>query len=398
MGYIPEELIAEILQYLDVKTILRLKCVSKSWNTLLSNPTFVEKHLNKSSQNPHLTPKYTYPNLYGAFSLVPFPVRSLLENPSITIQNDTLHKWGPPFKVVGSCNGLICLFSGYYHNETQHRDYRCSFWNPSTRTTYQDLVVLTHDDIDDYVNPHSWKFMFGYDDSTRTYKVVAYRIDFERENVRQVTGESEVKVFSVGDGDNCWRTIQSFPVIPFDPKFDRYSRVSNHLNGTINWLAINNYFYSFYEYESITRVEQFVIVSLDLSTETYKQYLLPQGFDEVPFVQPDLSVLMGCLCFSHDSKNMEFVLWQMKEYGVQESWTRLFKISIHNLRMHYPVYAYAFEFVCLYVNGETVIFADAYGKKAVLYNLRDQRGEIIKISNADFSYAMNYVESLVSVP
>ncbi|KAK2446178.1 F-box/kelch-repeat protein [Trifolium repens] len=302
MGFIPEELIAEILSYLDVKTVLRLKCVRKSWNTLISNPTFVEKHLIKSSQNPHLTLMYRQPNGNGShsLSLVPFPVRRLLENPPITLQNDTLHQWELYYQVAGSCNGLICLFSDY----SQHLDYRCSrcsFWNPSTRTRYHDLVVLRY-----YHHLDSSRFMFtfGYDDSTSTYKVVAYRIEDGETSM-----ESEVRVFSVGDGDNCWRNIQSFPVIPLDwPNNHHIGANANHLNGTINWLAINKYFDSFYEYKHITHVEQFVIVSLDLSTETYKQLLLPQGFDEVPFVQPNLNVLKGCLCFSHDSKKTEFVL------------------------------------------------------------------------------------------
>jgi hypothetical protein len=240
MGFIPEELTAEILTYLDVKTIARLKCVNKSWNALISNPTFVEKHLNKSSQNPHLTVLYKYDKDY---SLVPIPVRRLLENPSITIQKDTSHNLEFWYEVTGSCNGLICLVSDHVYARQHH--YRCSFWNPSTGKTYQDLVVLRHDLPRDYVNrprdyfnPHSccrFMFTFGYDDSTRTYKVVAYHVKGEKKN--KASGDSEVKVFSVGDGDNCWRNIQSFPVIPLDWHYNPYTR-ANHLNGTINWLSL----------------------------------------------------------------------------------------------------------------------------------------------------------------
>jgi hypothetical protein len=113
MGFIPEELTAEILTYLDVKTIARLKCVNKSWNALISNPTFVEKHLNKSSQNPHLTVLYKYDKDY---SLVPIPVRRLLENPSITIQKEPSHNLEFCYHVAGSCNGLICLVSDHCKN------------------------------------------------------------------------------------------------------------------------------------------------------------------------------------------------------------------------------------------------------------------------------------------
>jgi hypothetical protein len=235
MGFIPEELTAEILTYLDVKTIARLKCVNKSWNALISNPTFVQKHLNKSSQNPHLTILYKYDKDYG-YSLVPIPVRRLLENPSITIQKDTSHNLEFCYHVAGSCNGLICLVSDHVY-ATQHH-YRCSFWNPSTGKTYQGLVVLRYDLPRDYVNTHSccrFMFTFGYDDSTGTYKVVAYNVKGGKKN--KASGDSEVKVFSVGDGDNCWRNIQSFPVIPLDWHYNPYTR-ANHLNGTINWLSL----------------------------------------------------------------------------------------------------------------------------------------------------------------
>jgi len=70
--------------------------------------------------------------------------------------------------------------------------------------------------------------------------------------------------------------------------------------------------------EDIT-VEQIVIVSLDLGTETYNQYRLPQGFDEVPLIEPTVGVLGDCLCFSYSYKMPNFIIWQMKEFGVDES-------------------------------------------------------------------------------
>jgi F-box interacting protein len=110
-------------------------------------------------------------------------------------------------------------------------------------------------------------------------------------------------------------------VVPFNWLDHIYHRLrltdGVHFNGTVNWLA-----------------EDMSIISLYLSTETYKQFLLPPGFDTVPFSQPVLRVLMDCLCFSYDSMKTEFVLWKMKQYGVHESWTQLFKISYQNLQMH----------------------------------------------------------------
>jgi hypothetical protein len=55
MVFLPEELLAEILPFFNVKTIMQLKCLSKSWLAFISDPNFVEKHLKNSSQNPYLT-------------------------------------------------------------------------------------------------------------------------------------------------------------------------------------------------------------------------------------------------------------------------------------------------------------------------------------------------------
>jgi F-box interacting protein len=174
-----------------------------------------------------------------------------------------------------------------------------------------------------------------------------------------------------------------------------------HVYGTINWLAL----------DKSTHIEQFVIVSLDLSTETYKQFLLPLGFDEVPFSQPLLRALMDCLYFSHCSNKTEFILWKMKEYGVQESWTQLFKISYQNLAKQIVVsmgfmglgfnidYGYYYQLVCLYVNGDIVIFVSNFCKQSFIYNLKDNT--VVKIKSINtihwFHDSKDYVESLVSV-
>lgn len=47
-----------------------------------------------------------------------------------------------------------------------------------------------------------------------------------------------------------------------------------HLSGTVNWLTIHNYSYSIYKYKSITHVDQFVIVTLDLSITHVVQFVI----------------------------------------------------------------------------------------------------------------------------
>ncbi|XP_058761271.1 uncharacterized protein LOC131634632 [Vicia villosa] len=184
------------------------------------------------------------------------------------------------------------------------------------------------------------------------------------------------------------------------------NRINNgvHLSGTVNWLALPNYIKPAYEYgwKSIANAQQFVIVSLDLSMETYTQILLPRGFDEVPRFQQTPSVLMDFLCFSHDFKGTEFVIWKMKKFGVQESWTQLFRIEY--LKIYHDLNFYkGSEFgtpllpLHLSKNGDTLILENCEDDRAIIYNQRDKGVERIRISNKLCWFStMDYVESLVS--
>jgi hypothetical protein len=108
---------------------------------------------------------------------------------------------------------------------------------------------------------------------------------------------------------------------------------------------------------------------------------------------PKLVVLMDYLCFCHDFEETYFVIWQMKNFGIQESWIQLFKISYQNCfgRVNLlPLY--------LLNNGDTLILANDEDDEAFIYNRIDNRVEKQRISNNIlWSEAKDYVESLVSI-
>lgn len=62
---------------------------------------------------------------------------------------------------------------------------------------------------------------------------------------------------------------------------------------------------------------------------------------------------MDSLCFCHDFHGSDFIIWQIKEFGAQESWTQLLKfvfvISNSQKMFLYPL--------CLSENGGTLILA-----------------------------------------
>lgn len=108
-------------------------------------------------------------------------------------------------------------------------------------------------------------------------------------------------------------------------------------------------------------------------------------------------VLKDCLCFSHDWKGTNFVVWQMNEY--HGSWTKLLNVTYKDLQIH-CVDEYLFPLMlCLLENGGILIVAksDYYGSRGILYNQVDTKVEHIQISNnIDRVYDKEYVQSLIS--
>jgi hypothetical protein len=114
----------------------------------------------------------------------------------------------------------------------------------------------------------------------------------------------------------------------------------------------------------------------------------------VPHHPPKLVVLMDRLCFCHKFENTHFIIWQMKDFGVQDSWIQLFTISYHCQ----PFFK-LWDLLPLYLseNHDTMIFANEKDKEAIIYNRRHNSAARIVISDKIlWSQASDYVESLVS--
>ncbi|XP_039683334.1 F-box/kelch-repeat protein At5g15710 isoform X2 [Medicago truncatula] len=110
---LPDEVMAEILSRLPVRSLMQIKCVCKSWNTIISDPKFIKMHLNRSARNPNFSVvSYETPSFDDDdHRFVPFPAGSLLDNPHITFPKDPYYLLHDKDcrEVIGSCNGLVCL-------------------------------------------------------------------------------------------------------------------------------------------------------------------------------------------------------------------------------------------------------------------------------------------------
>jgi hypothetical protein len=234
----------------------------------------------------------------------------------------------------------------------------------------------------------------------KDYKVVLLNLKICYKDKLVRTG---VKVFTLGD--NVWRDIDCFPlVLVYYPPDCSVEHNGVYFSNSINWVVRHRYNC---DLKNLT-IEEFVIVSLDLETETYSQLLLPRCCNENPFyITPSLFVFMDCLCFSYDFKKTHFVIWQMKEFGVEESWTQLLKISyLLDLNIGFDVYYYynmSLIPLC-FSDDDALIFVPNFGDDPILYDWRNNRVKRIKITNFgdktiqyDWYSAKEYsVESLVS--
>jgi len=368
--FICEDITFEIFLRLPLKSLLRFKCLSKSYESLISNQTFVKYHLQRTQKNTNLLIQFT--DYLKSFSLV----NDDISLSTIVKDFDFGSRLKSKYKVVGSCNGLVCLIA----IKRPGTKYLVCLWNPSTKSFSNKASLLVHSRSWSWGCPPYDMFGFGYDSLSDTYKVVV--MNFKTSN-NDSSKKSEVNVYN--KRDNCRRNIQNFPgfgILTRNPGM--------YLNGTINWLATSNF-------DCDCKIPVY-IVSLDLGNETYKQLSLPSCFDQAHRVgrwhaEPSLGILKDCLCFSYDDvKRTQFVLWHMNEYGVESSWNQLLKLNYQALQIDQerilpPLGSSKNDYLLLIESVEGRLQA------TTLYNQEDN-SKIPK--NKLWLYTNDYVPSLVA--
>ncbi|TKY53497.1 F-box/kelch-repeat protein [Spatholobus suberectus] len=365
---LPEELVVEILSWVPVKALMRFRCVSKSWNSLVFDPSLIKLHLQRSTKNTRilLTFKDTSEN---NICLAPCSIRCLLESPSSTV-DDCCHRFTHK-SIVGVCNGLVCLRD--YCDGDEFKEYWVRFWNPATRFMSQDSPRLR---VNQYSHYYA-KFGFGYDDSSDTYKVVALFLDYKLHIL-------EVKIHRLGD--TCWRNISTCPAFFVPPQI-----YGNFVSGTVNWLAVR-LSSSSYQWKTAP-----IIFSYDLRDQTYRCLSTPD--DLAPPYYVELGLLRGCLCISHERQTY-FVVWLMREFGVKKSWSQLLKVRYEHLTfqpvLHVPLSLVSLIPLWISESGDVLMLGNYNPSKAVLYNLRANtinRTEDLNDKHCLYSY--DYSQSLV---
>lgn len=303
MSSLPLDIIADVLSRLPPKKLLCFRCVCKPWCHLIDSSDFMKLHLHKSiksNTNQSLILKHSH--LYWV-SLDSLDLASEIDHPLMCYNHSV--------KLLGSCNGLLCICNIVDD---------IAFWNPSTRK--HRVLPCVSLELRRYSGPSVCSlclYGFGYDKVNEDYKLV--RIARFR-GIETSFVECEVKVFSLRR--NCWKRIKDMPYV-----CGYLGTNGVFACGALHWVVSRNC--TSEEFNRNGSSEEFnVVVALDLAVEDYNEVALPE-FGDRNF-NLEVGALGDCLCVVANYSNVQSDIWVMKEYGMKDSWCKLF--SVMREQMH----------------------------------------------------------------
>lgn len=353
-----DDIIAEILLRLPANSLLRFRCVCKSWLALISAPSFVKNHLSRVNTKHFNLLVGTWPSQASVLKDDDGDI-------AITVLDYPVTSWSPcpalyPI-IYGSCNGLMCIEFEYGN---------LILWKPCTRAFKQ----LPEPELDcrEYGETFIYLAGFGYDSTIADYKVIrGSKINED---------PTTLQVFTLKTGS--WRTNPDFNHIKEGSEcIFAVEKQGLLLNETLHWVALLRG----PEYEKGT----LGIVSIGLAEEKFQVMALFPCRRPSPdsFISTSIMTVGNSLFVYH-----EFDIWMMKEYGVEQSWTQVIYISPQILPFPQHV-DYRLTPLCIFENGQILV---NHGRTFGLYNPEEKTFKIV-ISNCEAypRYYTAYVETLV---
>ncbi|CAK8564445.1 unnamed protein product [Lathyrus sativus] len=290
MAELPSEVITEILSRVPAKPLLRLRIICKWWRSLIDSTDFVFFHLSKSRDSIIILRQHS--------RLFELDLNSMdrvkeLDHPLMCYSNR--------IKVLGSCNGLLCIC-----NIADD----IAFWNPSIRkhrVIPSEPLIRKEPKENNAITTllAARVYGFGYDSFSGEYKLVSisYFVDLHNRSF-----DSHVKIYTMRT--DVWKTLTSMPYALCCAR-----TMGVFLSGALHWVVTRDL-----EPDSLD-----LIVAFDLRFEVFREVKLPANVDGK--FDMDVAVLRGMLCMIENRGSRGFDVWVMREYGLVESWCKLFTVE-----------------------------------------------------------------------
>nr|XP_023876158.1 F-box/kelch-repeat protein At3g23880-like [Quercus suber]XP_023876165.1 F-box/kelch-repeat protein At3g23880-like [Quercus suber]XP_023876171.1 F-box/kelch-repeat protein At3g23880-like [Quercus suber] len=314
---LPDEIVLEILARLPVKSLLRFRCVCKTWYSYITNPNFISTHL------------LCYNNHDGGYVIyMPRTAvhRAYFHRPHSQICTlafdrtfETISEFRIPFtfqsgyaSLVGSCNGILC-FTDFITPKSND----VYLWNPSIRK-FKRLPNTCLNQTQVLNVAHG----FGYDSLNNDYKVAR----FSWTGIKWIP-PPEVEVYSLSS--DSWKRVELG--ISRRPNVISYGFngilafpfVSGHLHWMIEMIE---------EGGGQERRYTSMILSFDVNSEKLKELPVPDEGGCIAKYLTSYKEKLALIKFGHGAQPFSKLcsIWVMREYGVLDSWNKLFVLPIEN--------------------------------------------------------------------
>uniref|UniRef100_A0A2N9EFR3 F-box domain-containing protein n=1 Tax=Fagus sylvatica TaxID=28930 RepID=A0A2N9EFR3_FAGSY len=297
--HVPYDVVYDILTWVPVKSIMRFRCVSKSCNSIITDPIFNTIHLDKANS----LSKNNNNNGYLLYMLQKqyIPEKQDFNELSTVVYNKDqtlteISRFEIPItdiSILGFCNGMFFLC-----HDSKEILY---LWNPSIRK----YKMLPPHFIGHY---RGVAHGLAYHSQNNDYKIL--RLGF-RIAVKGISAQ----VYTLST--DSWRKV--VVLLDSEPNNILIDIDTEHclfLNGALHFI-VHSREYSF-------------ILTFDVDDERFRKIMLPQNFfgGVVCLNIQSLAVMKGSLALILFSKDIDAIthsicnIWVMREYGVVESWTK----------------------------------------------------------------------------
>ncbi|KAL8093162.1 F-box protein CPR1-like [Apium graveolens] len=274
----------QILCRVPVKYLLRCRCVSKEWCSIIDSAAFINKHAKtiiESNAGSGII-------ITGSETLFLTDTESFYgdEDVVVTEIKDPLKTVFPGADFVGVANSLLCFCKNNWNDFL--------LYNPSTRKhrkvpSMGEFVLWF-----DMVNVSQCGF--GYDHVNDDYKIVKV-VDF---------CGLVVMVYSLRS--NCWTQIHKVPDnIEIYPK----SRKGMFASGALHWLAAKK-----------MPASSFIILGFDLGFERFNEIPSPVARNGNFYIADG-----GSLCIVEQCTNSRTDVWLINNYGAENPWYKAFSVE-----------------------------------------------------------------------
>nr|CAD56662.1 S locus F-box (SLF)-S1E protein [Antirrhinum hispanicum] len=314
---LPLDMVIEIMVQLPVKSLVRFRCVSKSFCVIIKSSNFINNHfLRRQTRDTLLLIRRYFPSPQEDDALSfhkpdsPGLEEEVWAKLSIPFLSDLRLRYDQPYFpqsviILGPCNGLICIFYDDFIISCNPalREFKklppCPFCCP--KRFYSNIIGQGFGNCDS----NFFKIVL-----VRTIKSVS---DYNRD-------KPYIMVHLYNSNTQSWRLIEGEAVLVqyifSSPCTDVFFNGACHWNAGVFGIPYPG-----------------SILTFDISTEIFSEFEYPDGFRELYGGCLCLTALSECLSvirYNDSTKDPQFIeIWVMKVYGNSDSWTKDFVLGPH---------------------------------------------------------------------